>query len=95
MDISSVKINFKEHKEKIFILLVVIATIFFGRKILDAQKIKLISSQDKISNYQQRIELAREINSLNKELGKFKNAGWQTDESAAMMGEINDIASQY
>jgi len=95
MDISSIKINFKEHREKIFILLVVIATIFLARKILDAQKIKLAGSQDKISNYQRRIELGREIDSLNKELNKFKNVGWETEESVTMMGKINEIASQY
>lgn len=95
MNIPNIKVNLREQKEKIFIILVVIVTIFIGRKILDSQKVKLINTQNKIKNYQQRIELTTQIDMFNKEIEKFKDAGWQTQESAYIMGKINELASEY
>ncbi len=95
MNIADVKIKLREQKDKIFIILVVIATIFIGRKILDSQKVKLANTQDRIKNYQQRIELATIVDSLDKQIGKFKDVGWQSQESVSIMGKINELASQY
>ena len=91
------KINFnlKEQKEKIFIIIVLVITIFIGKKIFDSQNTKMTKAQSMIQDYQRSIEIAKEINSLDQQLSKFDNAGWQTQESVAIMGKINELASQY
>jgi Tfp pilus assembly protein PilO len=95
MDISKIKIDLREQKELIFIIIVVVVTGFLGKKILDSQRIKVSGAQEKINYYQQRMELAADINSLNKEIGKFKDAGWQSQETAAIMSAVNELASKY
>lgn len=95
MNMPYFKIDFREQKDKIFIILVVIIVIFVGRKILDGQNLRIANTRDKISSYERGVELATEISKVGKGLEKFKNAGWQTQESVSIMGAINEVASKY
>ena len=89
------KIDLREQKQPIFIAVVILITLFAGKKIWNAQKAQSLNFKDKIKNYQKQINLANEINKLSNEFEKFRDAGWLTKESVEIMGRINEIAGTH
>ena len=98
MDIKEIllgKYNLTNQKQLIFIIVVVLATTFFGKKIWDSQKMQLSKLNEEIENYQKKISLANDIDEFSKKFVKFRGLGWPTTESVTIMGRINDLASKH
>lgn len=89
------KLNIKQQKQLIFIAIVLSVTLFYGKKIWDSQKVKLIQVQGNITDYQNKITLAKEINKLSSGFDEFKNLSWPANESFAIMEKINGLAARY
>lgn len=89
------RINLKQKKELIFILLIFVITLFLGKKIWVKQKVSLIVAKDRIENYKEKIALIDEIDKLSREFEKYKNVTWKTKESVSIMGAINELANKY
>ena len=91
----SIKYDIRNQNQIIFIIAVVLATAFVGKKIWDAQNNQLAKSNKEIQDYQKKISIAGEIDGLYKQFAKFKGVGWVTAESVTIMGRINDLASKH
>lgn len=89
------KINLRERKDIILLIIVVVIAIFISRKILDKGKEKIASVKSKIENYKETIKVVDEINQITKEIKKFDDVGWPTKEMVQKMEQINKLASQY
>ena len=68
MNINLGKIDLKQQKELIFIIVVILVTLFFGKKTWDSQKRNSSTINNKIKSSQEKINLANEINKLSKEI---------------------------
>jgi len=95
MKLNLANINLKEQKTPIFIIVAILITLFFGKKIWDSNSAKSRIINKKIINYENQIELANEINMLSKKFDEFRSMGWQTEESVSIMGAINKFVSKY
>jgi len=87
-------INLKENKTIVFVVIVLVITLFLSKKIWDSQDVKLNYAKSQINDYNQRINLADEINVISDQLKKFDNSGWPSKESVAVMGKITDLATK-
>ncbi len=85
----------REHKKLVFIIVVILVTVFLGKKIFDTQKKQTISIKKDIERFKKEASLANDINKLSVEIDKFQGAGWLTDESVDIMGKINEIAGKH
>ena len=88
-------INLKEHKEIIVIVAAVAIAIFFSRKILDENKIKISKLERTAKEFIESVDTAEQIKALSKRIDKYKDISWQSKESVEIMGRINKIASKY
>jgi Tfp pilus assembly protein PilO len=89
------KINLKQQKILIFIIIVAVVTLYFGKKISSYHNTKLAAIKEKIEIYRNKIELINGVIRLSQELEKFKDIGWLTNESVAVMGKINELVTKY
>lgn len=95
MNLTLGKLNIRNQKTLILIIVAILITIFFGRKIWDSQKVKSNILKKRIQEYQNKIDLSKEINRLSKEFEKFRNVSWLTEESVAIMGKVNELATNH
>lgn len=85
----------REHKELIVIIVAVVITLFFSKKIWDFHMKRVFEIKREIDIQKQSTGLAKEIGVLVKQVEQYKKLGWDTKESVEIMGSINDLAAKH